>query len=163
LVPARPRADPPDDRGLLRARHPGAGLPDALPNGSRSPARDARPGAGRRPRARDRGVTRSARLYRGVSLAAASPRDAWLLARMLAWRPALPLLKGRLALPKLAQLMWQAPAAPARAGRADRVADFVPRLYRLRGDGICLERSLLAYRFLSEAGADPRLVVGVRP
>ncbi len=31
------------------------------------------------------------------------------------------------------------------------------------GQGICLERSLLAYRFLSGAGARPDLVVGVRP
>ena len=29
-------------------------------------------------------------------------------------------------------------------------------------EGICLERSLLAYRFLSGAGADPRLLIGIR-
>jgi hypothetical protein len=39
------------------------------------------------------------------------------------------------------------------------------RLYRPSRDdeGICLERSLLAYRFLSGAGANPRLVVGIQP
>lgn len=110
-------------------------------------------------------MTSASRLRHGVWLAVASPRDAWLLSRMLAWRVALPLLKRRVPLARLARKMSRKPGSGIWADPADRVPDYVRRLYRpsAEGDqGICLERSLLAYRFLSGAGADPRLVVGFR-
>ena len=59
--------------------------------------------------------------------------------------------------------MW----APTRIGQTDsdggRIIALSAALTRLRPRrrSNCLERSLLAYRFLSRAGADPRLVVGV--
>jgi hypothetical protein len=109
-------------------------------------------------------MTSVARVRRGVSLAMASPRDAWLLSRMLAWRSVLPLLKRRVPLARLAKLIARKPGAGIWADPADRVPDYVARLYRpsVEGDqGVCLERSLLTYRFLSGAGADPHLVVGV--
>jgi len=111
-------------------------------------------------------MSRLTRLRRAVALVAARPGDGWLLARMLAWRTALPLLKRRVPLAKLARLMWQEPGARIRGDRADRIPDLVQRLYRRIGvseKGICLERSLLTYRFLSGAGADPQLVIGIRP
>ena len=107
-----------------------------------------------------------ARLLRAVSLAAASPGDGWLLARMLAWRTALPVLKRRVPLVKLARMMWQEPGARIRPDRAERIPDLVQRLYRrmrMGENGVCLERSLLTYRFLSGTGADPQLVIGIRP
>jgi hypothetical protein len=110
-------------------------------------------------------VARVSRLARGASVAAVAPGDGWLLARMLAWRTVLPILKRRVPLARLTRLMWQEPRARARPDQAERIPDLVERVYRgLRAgpEGSCLERSLLTYRFLSRAGADPRLVVGIR-
>jgi hypothetical protein len=84
---------------------------------------------------------------------------------MLAWRAVLPVLKRRVPLATLAKVMWRTPRARIRPDHADRIPDLVRRLYRgfREGqEGICLERSLLTYRFLSGAGADPRLVIGIR-
>jgi hypothetical protein len=110
-------------------------------------------------------MTRFARFLRGVSFAAGSPGDGWLLARMLAWRAVLPLLKRRVPLPTLARVMWRKPRARIRPNNADRIPDLVQRLYRDSREGqegICIERSLLTYRYLSAAGADPQLVIGIR-
>ena len=68
-------------------------------------------------------MTSASRLRRGYSLAAASPRDAWLLSRMLAWRAALPLLKRRVPLAKLVRMMSREPGAGIWADPADRVPD----------------------------------------
>jgi len=111
-------------------------------------------------------MSRPARLRRAASLVAASPGDGWLLARMLAWRTALPVLKRRVPLAKLARVMWQKPGTRIRPDRADRIPSLAQRLYRgfrVGEEDICLERSLLTYRFLSGAGADPQLVIGIRP
>jgi transglutaminase superfamily protein len=93
-----------------------------------------------------------------------SPGAAWLGARMLAWRIALPLLKRALPLAALARLAW--PRRRSRRRRPDRealVAGVVSRLYgTARRDDNCLERSVLAYRFLAQAGAEPRLTCGIR-
>ncbi len=110
-------------------------------------------------------MTRLARLLRAASFAADAPGDGWLLARMLAWRTVLPLLKRRVPLATLAKVMWRDPRAGIRPTRADRIAGLTRRLYwgyRAGEDDICLERSLLTYRFLSSAGADPQLVIGIR-
>jgi hypothetical protein len=89
---------------------------------------------------------------------------AWLGARMLAWRLALPVLKRVLPLAALARLAW--PRRRSRRRRPERealVAGIVARLYGSeRGDDNCLERSLVAYRFLAQAGAGPRLTCGIR-
>lgn len=90
-----------------------------------------------------------------------SPADAWLSVRTLGWMCTLPFLKRVLPLPRLVRLMW----LPARARdrepeRELRVAKVVRRLCRTSG-GNCLERSLILYRYLTRANADPRLVVGM--
>ncbi len=92
-----------------------------------------------------------------------SPAGALLLARMLAWRAALPLLKRALPLPRLARLA---------AGGPRRRLPFTPaqvvsvshRLFGARAaeSSDCLERSLLTYRFLLRTGAPAELVCGVR-
>lgn len=110
-------------------------------------------------------MTRLARLLRGASFAADAPGDGWLLARMLAWRTVLPFLKRRVPLATLARVMWRDPRAGIRPTRAARIIDLAHRLYwgyRAGEEDICLERSLLTYRFLSSAGADPQLVIGIR-
>jgi len=80
------------------------------------------------------------------------------------WAICLPALKYAMPLPRLVQLM----ARPA--GRAERDRSREQRIVALsrlvytplvRADIGCLQRSLLAYRYLSAAGAAPSLIVGV--
>jgi hypothetical protein len=111
----------------------------------------------------------AATVNRRIRLAASlltSPADAWLALRMVAWRLVLPLLKGRLSLTRLVRLMWSGEGArPVTAAREARVAELARMVYRsehVSRRGNCLERSLVLYRYLSAAGADPHLVVGMR-
>jgi len=70
-------------------------------------------------------------------------------------------LKRTLALERLVRLMWLAPGGNARdSGRERRTIRIVARLARTSG-GNCLERSLVLYRYLARANADPHLVVGM--
>jgi hypothetical protein len=94
-----------------------------------------------------------------------SPGDAWLAVRMTGWRIAVPLLKWRMPLPRLAQLMWT-PSRRAERDRAreERIVTLAEALCGPHGDRVldnCLERSLVSYRFLSQAGAEPELAFGV--
>ncbi len=90
-----------------------------------------------------------------------SRRNAALAARMALWRVALVPLKQLVSLPALARLMWSSPADED-ADPAD-VAALAAKVCRgARGTwGRCLERSLLTYRYVSRAGGNPKLVVGV--
>jgi hypothetical protein len=91
-----------------------------------------------------------------------SPADVLLFARMLGWAAALPLLKRRMALPKLVEI-----AVPEVRADADRrpetVIAFSRWVYRIPGfRDNCLEKSLLTYRYLPADGGRYRLVLGVR-
>ena len=100
---------------------------------------------------------------RGRALAGllASPRDAWLAARALGWLCILRVLKRTLPLERLVLLMWSTPRGDTRdRGREQRTTRIVFRLSRTSG-GNCLERSLVLYRYLARANADPELVVGM--
>ena len=89
------------------------------------------------------------------------PSDAWLAVRTVGWMCVLPVLKRTFPLPRLVRLMWLPPRIPDRdPGREDRTIRIVARLSRASG-GNCLARSLVLYRYLSRAHADPRLVVGM--
>jgi hypothetical protein len=91
----------------------------------------------------------------------ARPRDAWLAARAFGWLCALPVLKRTLPLERLVRLMWRAPRRGTRdRGQEERTIRIVSRLSR-RSGGNCLERSLVLYRYLGWANADPDLVVGM--
>ena len=59
--------------------------------------------------------------------------------------------------------MWATSGTRSSPAGEQRIVDLAARLTRLRPGrrSNCLERSLLAYRFLSGAGADPHLVLGV--
>jgi Transglutaminase-like superfamily len=96
----------------------------------------------------------------------ASPADAWLALRMAGWRLVLPVLKGRRPITRLVRLMWKGerarPVTPEREARIAELARVVYRSEHASRQGNCLERSLVLYRYLSAAGADPQLVVGLR-
>jgi hypothetical protein len=91
-------------------------------------------------------------------------RDFPLAIRMIAWRLVIPALKTSTPLPRLVRLLHRPPTANVSAQtRSARIVSLSERLCRGRfHKGTCLERSLLAYRFLSEAGAEPNLIVAVR-
>lgn len=89
---------------------------------------------------------------------------AWLACRMLAWSLAMPLLKRSMSLPALARLMWSPGHGPrdlARERQICKLAWWTSRVQPRRFPDNCLERSLVAYRFLARASAGPRLVAGV--
>ncbi len=94
-----------------------------------------------------------------------SPADAWLAARMAAWATVLPALKRALSLPRLVELMRATPRSPLRQPDLEqRIVALARWLHAPLAlvDRGCMQRSLLAYRFLGAAGAQPRLAVGVR-
>ena len=82
---------------------------------------------------------------------------------MVGWSLALPVLKRMLPAGRLAAVLWTPSRTLRSESREQAVVAASARLTRLR-PGLhanCLERSLLAYRFLARAGADPQLVLGV--
>jgi len=91
--------------------------------------------------------------------------DLSLAIRMLGWRLAIRPLKALIPLPQLVRVLHKPPDSRHRhSTREARIVSLSDRLCRGRlREGSCLERSLLTYRFLSEAGAEPTLVIAVRP
>jgi len=91
--------------------------------------------------------------------------DVLLPARLRAWAVVLPFAKHLVPLRLLARIMWSRRRGPAdgeRQRRAIELSLWASRLPLPRARNNCLERSLLAYRYLSRAGAHPRLVAGMR-
>jgi hypothetical protein len=88
-----------------------------------------------------------------------------LVARMLAWRLVLPILKRILPIRRLVRLMrMRRPSRGRLPGSAERIAEIAALVCRPRVLGSqdnCLERSLLAYRYMSAIGAGPELVIGI--
>lgn len=79
--------------------------------------------------------------------------------RMVAWSLALPVLKHVIPIRRLVCMMWSPGTGARSPDRVQAVISLSARVTRARPN--CLERSLLAYRFLSRTGADPRLVLGI--
>ena len=78
-----------------------------------------------------------------------------------AWALILPALKRGVPLQRLIKLMW--PGNRRRSWPTAAVVRLTAALpHRVVGRDNCLERSLIAYRYLAQAGKHPRLVVGVR-
>lgn len=106
------------------------------------------------------------RAWRALRSCVASPADVWLLARLAAWAPALPLLKRVIPFRRLVRFMAAKPAKRARDPELERRIVRMARLvYRGRAGTFrdnCLERSLVAYRYLGRAGARPELRAGFR-
>lgn len=106
-----------------------------------------------------------ARHARALRSCIRSPADAWLAARMAAWATVLPALKHVLPLPRLVELMRATPRHPLR--QPDLEQRIVALAWWLHAplalfDRGCMQRSLLTYRFLGAAGAQPHLALGVR-
>ncbi len=103
---------------------------------------------------------------RGALRELAHPNAAWLLVRMAAWASILPLLKRVLALPRVVGLVTPSRRPAMRDAAREQQAIRLSRiLYRSRvvaGRDNCLERSLIAFRYLISAGTDPELSVGMR-
>jgi hypothetical protein len=82
---------------------------------------------------------------------------------MLAWAALLPALKHVLPTSRLVRVMWSNGGGGAiEPETVIRLARSIARLRPMPFRDNCLERSLLAYRFLSMAGAEPRLMLGVK-
>jgi hypothetical protein len=95
-----------------------------------------------------------------------SPADVLLAARVLSWACVLPLLKRLMPIRSLVRLVCRHPRLAPDPQRDERVVVFArwaTRLTRWRSGGNCLERGLIAYRFLLEGGAEPTLVIGMNP
>jgi hypothetical protein len=93
----------------------------------------------------------------------ASPSGMWLAVRIFAWALWLPLLKRVLRLPTLVRLVRSDARRPRDQARVDQIVCFAWWSCRVTaglGDGNCLERALMLYRFLAAASAHPSLVVG---
>jgi hypothetical protein len=83
---------------------------------------------------------------------------------MLPWALALPVLKHRMPIPRLVDRMGvsrSGPFDPAREQIVRQASWWASRVQVGRYPDNCLERSLLAYRYLTLAGADPRVVLGI--
>lgn len=84
--------------------------------------------------------------------------------RMLPWAITLPVLKHAVPITRLARLMSAGRARErdqARERRIVRAAWWASHVQARRFPDNCLERSLLAFRYLGRAGAMPTLVLGV--
>lgn len=109
-----------------------------------------------------RRVARHLEALRGL---VSTPADAFLLARMLGWWAALPLLKRAVPLQRLVRFARLDPRRSTRnLEREAKVAALAEWLFKVRprrARDNCLERSLVAYRFLGRLNAQPELIVGV--
>ncbi len=83
----------------------------------------------------------------------------------MAWASVLPVLKQVIPLRTLVRVLRRPASGVARdRAREDRVLTFARwacRITRWSSGGNCLERGLIAYRYLGAANAQPILVVGV--
>jgi hypothetical protein len=89
-----------------------------------------------------------------------SASSAFLALRMSAWVLVLPLAKRIVSIERLAKVMWRGRASERDRGREELAVRLASRLTRFSGRN-CLERSLILYRYLSDGGADPVLVLGI--
>jgi hypothetical protein len=110
-------------------------------------------------------MSRAARHVAALGKLVSGPADALLLVRMVGWWLALPVLKRVVPLERLVRLAQLEPARNARdPGQESRVVSLAAWLFKNRprhARDNCLERSLVAYRFLGRLNARPELVVGV--
>jgi len=94
-----------------------------------------------------------------------SIRDVVLVVRILAWTAAMPILKRVVPVRTLGRALRLRSTVSHRDHNRERrivaFARWAARLVRLNDDGNCLERGLVAFRYLRQDGANPTLVFGV--
>jgi hypothetical protein len=94
-----------------------------------------------------------------------SPSDFFLAARIMGWACVMPVLKQLIALQNLVRLVRRTGRNATRDSfREDQIVTFARwacRLTRWSSGGNCLERGLIAYRYLGAINAQPTLVVGI--
>jgi hypothetical protein len=109
---------------------------------------------------------RAWRRAKRVAVELVRPADSWLAARLLCLAAFVRLAKYVMPLRTLVQIVSPMPREGPRDHRRERqialFADWASRIVRPRTRGNCLERSLVSYRYLVRAHADPRLVIGFR-
>lgn len=88
--------------------------------------------------------------------------DVWLAARMFAWRLVLPALKRIVPIDRLAPAMTRGRGPRPEEDSVVRLASWIYGSRPLTGGDNCLERSLLVYRYLSQANPETRLILGFR-
>ncbi len=88
------------------------------------------------------------------------PWEWWLAVKTVGWLTVLPLLKRFVSLPRLARFMWSRGSSQGRRPEREQRAIAIVRGLSRSSGGNCLDRSLILYRFLSRANADPALVAG---
>ncbi|MBS1819448.1 MAG: lasso peptide biosynthesis B2 protein [Acidobacteria bacterium] len=95
----------------------------------------------------------------------AGPGHAWLLVRLALWCVCLRVLKFLVPLPDLVALVRRDPRAARRDPREEQrlvtLTRWASRATQWSSRGDCLERALVAYRYLTAANARPTLVVGL--
>jgi Transglutaminase-like superfamily len=108
---------------------------------------------------------RTARVRR-VATELARPADGLLATRIFAWTAFVRLAKYAMPLRTLVKIVSPRSRPGPRDRRRERqialFADWASRIVPPATTGNCLERSLVAYRYLVRAHADPRLVIGFR-
>jgi len=91
--------------------------------------------------------------------------DVSLAVRVIGWALVLPIVKHLIPVRSLASVMHQAPVLTVRDAALERriitLARWGTRLTRWKSGGNCLERGMIAYRYLTAAGAQPTLVIGI--
>jgi hypothetical protein len=84
---------------------------------------------------------------------------------MLGWSVVLPIAKRAIPFPRLVHLMRPRKHTSRRDPKREAaITSLAAWVFKTRPPGArdnCLERGLVAYRYLSHAGADPHLVMGV--
>ena len=111
------------------------------------------------------GSTGPVPLFGRVVSRLSSPADVWLAVRVMGWALVLPIVKQVVPVKSLARVMHlDADTVTRSQVREEHIVTFArwaARLTRWKSGGNCLERGLIAYRYLGQAGAHPVLVVGL--
>jgi len=92
-----------------------------------------------------------------------TPRDVLFAVRVVGWAAALPMLKRTRSVTRLVELMTPAKDEPRTAGQERNAIALSRWIYRVPFvHANCLERSLLAYRYLVRDRREHRLYLGIR-
>jgi hypothetical protein len=111
-------------------------------------------------------LAKTSRRARRVGAELSRPANCWLGVRFLCWAAFVRVAKYVVPLRTLVRAISPVSRDGARNAERERrialFADWASRVVRPRSQGNCLERSVVSYRFLVSAHADPQLIIGFR-